>query len=208
MSDKQLVHIVDDDPAVRDALALLLRTEGLAAQAYASALAFLENVGTHDQGCVVTDICMPVMSGIDLLATMKDRRFAMPAIAMTAHGNVLLAVEALEMGAVDFIEKPFDSEVLVAVVRKALAQRAQDRRPSEVSEEIRARFAALSRIETEVMNKLFKGATNKIVAYELGVSLQTVEIHRANLMSKMKAESLSALVKFLVAVHAADGAGN
>jgi two-component system, LuxR family, response regulator FixJ len=199
-SDKGVVHIIDDDDALRESLAFLLRTAGIEGQTYASAKAFLEAPPDLSLSCVITDVRMPDMSGIDLLRRLKELKFAVPVIVITGHGDVALAVEAMKIGAVDFLEKPFDDEVLLASVEAALRQRGgQAKRDSERAE-IEGRLAALSPRERDVLGGLVAGRANKQIAFDLGISPRTVEIYRANLMSKMQAGSLSDLVRMALVV--------
>ena len=194
------VHIVDDDRGVRDAVTLLLQTEGYAVRAYESGRALLEDVEPAHSGCIITDVRMPELSGIDLLGSLKARGILMPVIVITGHADVALAVDAMKQGAVDFLEKPFSAEALLAAVGASL------RRASEVSSlnvdprVIRERFATLSHREAEVFERLFRGQPNKVIAFELGVGARTVETHRANVMTKMGAKSLSELVRMALVV--------
>ncbi len=199
-SDKGVVHIIDDDDALRESLAFLLRTAGIEGQTYASAKAFLEAPRDLSLSCVITDVRMPDMSGIDLLRRLKELKIAVPVIVITGHGDVALAVEAMKIGAVDFLEKPFDDDVLLASVEAALRQRGgQAKRDSERAE-IDSRLAALSPRERDVLVGLVAGRANKQIAFDLGISPRTVEIYRANLMNKMQAGSLSDLVRMALVV--------
>ena len=199
-SDKGVVHIIDDDDALRESLAFLLRTAGIEVQTYASAKAFLEALPDLSLSCVITDVRMPDMSGIDLLRRLKELKIAVPVIVITGHGDVALAVEAMKIGAVDFLEKPFDDEVLLASVEAALRQRGgQAKRDSERAE-IDSLLAALSPRERDVLGGLVAGRANKQIAFDLGISPRTVEIYRANLMNKMQAGSLSDLVRMALVV--------
>jgi len=194
-SEIGIVHIIDDDEALRESLVFLLRTAGLEVKSHASAANFLDVLATVEVGCVVSDVRMPGMSGIDLLRRLKELNIAMPVIVMTGHGDVPLAVEAMKFGAVDFLEKPFDDEVLLTSVRAALQQRAGDTKRHAERAEIDGRVAALSPRERDVLGGLVAGQANKQIAFDLGISPRTVEIYRANLMDKMKAGSLSELVR-------------
>jgi two-component system, LuxR family, response regulator FixJ len=194
-SDPAVVHVIDDDEAVRQSLAFLLKTAGLAVQTYDSAVAFLKVATEVKAGCIVTDVRMPELSGIDLLRRLKELGLQLPVIVITGHGDVPLAVEAMKIGAVDFLEKPFDDEVLLTSVRSALD--TQDRNSQRQAEraEIESRLAALSNRERDVLGGLVAGHANKQIAFDLGISPRTVEIYRANLMTKMEAASLSDLVR-------------
>jgi two-component system, LuxR family, response regulator FixJ len=194
-SDKAVVHVIDDDQAMRESLAFLLSTVGLEVQTYESAVAFLKVAREVDAGCVITDVRMPELSGVDLLRQLRELKLAIPVIVITGHGDVPLAVEAMKIGALDFLEKPFDDEVLLASVRSALSQLDQDQKRRAERGEIEARLASLSNRERDVLEGLVAGHANKQIAYDLGISPRTIEIYRANLMTKMQAASLSDLVR-------------
>jgi two-component system, LuxR family, response regulator FixJ len=195
-----LVHVIDDDDAIRQSLAFLLKSAKIDVRTYVSAQAFLEAMPDMTSSCVITDVRMPGMSGVDLLRRLKELNIGVPVIVITGHGDVPLAVEAMKIGATDFMEKPFDDEALLASVRSALKQRdAETRRQSERSE-VEARLAALSPRERDVLNGLVAGRANKQIAFDLGISPRTVEIYRANLMNKMQAGSLSELVRMALTV--------
>jgi len=194
------VHVIDDDEALRESLTFLLRAAKHDVRSYASAKAFLDALPDASVGCIITDVRMPGMSGIDLLRRLKELNVVAPVIVVTGHGDVALAVEAMKIGAVDFLEKPFDDEVLMASVDAALRQQdGQSRRQSERAE-IESRVAALSPRERDVLGGLVAGRANKQIAYDLGISPRTVEIYRANLMNKMQAGSLSDLVRMALIV--------
>ena len=195
MPSDGVVHVIDDDEAMRHSLAFLLRTANVQVQTYESAAAFLECLQNSTTGCVITDVRMPGMSGIDLLRRLRDLKVALPVIVITGHADVPLAVEAMKGGAVDFIEKPFDDEVLLAAVRSALNAQATDHERQAKQAAINGRLALLSNREREVLQGLVAGHPNKIIAYDLGISPRTVEIYRANVMTKMEATSLSDLVR-------------
>ncbi|ACB24567.1 response regulator FixJ [Methylobacterium radiotolerans] len=194
MSDEPVVHVVDDDDAVRRALAFLLATDGLAVRVHASAVAFLEGVAVVS-GCVLTDVRMPDIDGIELLRRLKRRGSPAPVIVMTGHADVPLAVQAMREGARDFIEKPFDDEVLLASVRSALAQADRGAGQAAERDATRTRLAALTERERQVLDGLVAGKANKVIGLDLGISPRTVEIYRANVMSKLQAGSLSELVR-------------
>jgi two-component system response regulator FixJ len=201
-----VVHVIDDDDAVRDSLAFLLRSADLLAATYDSAAAFLAALPSVESGCVVTDIRMPGLSGIDLLKQLKETRGDLPVIVITGHGDVPLAVEAMKLGAADFFEKPFDDDGLLAAVRAALNQRFDEELRERREAEIRERIASLSARERQVLDGLVAGQPNKTIAYDLGISPRTVEVYRANVMTKMRASSLSELVRMaLVADRTGDG---
>jgi two-component system response regulator FixJ len=200
MPDNSTVCIVDDDQAVLAALTFLLTAEGYAVRAHESARTFLDMIRQDDCGCLVTDVRMPGMSGLDLLAKMKERRISMPVIVITAHGDVPLAVAAIKRGAVDFFEKPFDSDALLDSIRAALARGESGPAPDAETQMIKERFATLSKREEEVLAALLKGLQNKSIAYELGISARTIEVHRANVMAKTQATSLAELVRMALVV--------
>lgn len=189
------VHVIDDDDAVRQSLEFLLRSARLEARAYESAVAFLKALPNIEPGCIVTDVRMPELSGLDLLRRLRELDIRMPVIVITGHGDVPLAVEAMKAGAVDFLEKPFDDEALLVSVRAALGAFDKDAARDSERTEIAQRLASLSGREREVLEGLVAGQPNKNIAYDLGISPRTVEIYRANVMTKMKAASLSELVR-------------
>ena len=197
---KTTVHVIDDDDASRQSLAFLLQTADIEVETYASAAAFLDRLAGVGPSCIITDVRMPGMSGIDLLRRLKDLKVDAPVIVITGHGDIALAVEAMKIGAADFLEKPFDDEVLLASVRSALRQHDADEKRHAERAEIESRLAALSNRERDVLTGLVAGRANKQIAYELGISPRTVEIYRANLMNKMQAGSLSDLVRMALVV--------
>jgi two-component system, LuxR family, response regulator FixJ len=199
-SDKGMVHVIDDDEALRESLAFLLRTAQIDVQSFASAAAFLDALPNSNLRCIITDVRMPGLSGIDLLKRLKEMKIDVPVIVITGHGDVMLAVEAMKIGAADFLEKPFDDEVLLASVESALRQREGELRRHAERAEIESRLAALSNRERDVLGGLVTGRANKQIAFDLGISPRTVEIYRANLMNKMQAASLSDLVRMALIV--------
>ena len=194
-SDKAVVHVIDDDEAMRQSLAFLLGTVGMKVQTYESAMAFLAVAPEIKSGCIITDVRMPEVSGLDLLRRVRELELGIPVIMITGHGDVPLAVEAMKIGALDFLEKPFDDEVLLASVRSALNQLDQDQRRQTERSDIQGRLETLSNRERDVLEGLVAGHANKQIAYDLGISPRTIEIYRANLMTKMQASSLSNLVR-------------
>ncbi|MDX8456573.1 response regulator FixJ [Mesorhizobium sp. VK9D] len=190
-----IVHVVDDDVDVRKSLGFLLATADFAVRLYESATAFLATELKEVDGCVVTDVRMPGIDGIEFLRQLKARGLGVPVIVMTGHADVALAVQAMKEGAADFIEKPFDDQVLIDAIRSALDNRSQPVAAHPQSTEIRKNLATLSERERQVLDGLVSGLPNKTIAYDLGISPRTVEIHRANVMSKMGAGSLSHLVR-------------
>ena len=190
-----VVHVVDDDVDVRKSLGFLLATADFAVRLYESATAFLATEPKEVEGCIVTDVRMPGIDGIEFLRQLKSRGLSVPVIVMTGHADVALAVQAMKEGAVDFIEKPFDDQILIDSLRSALNHRSHPIAAHPQSTEIRKNLATLSERERQVLDGLVSGLPNKTIAYDLGISPRTVEIHRANVMSKMGAGSLSHLVR-------------
>ena len=188
------VHVIDDDEAVRESLLFLFDSAGLRAEAYASPLAFLDALDADAAGCVVTDVRMPGMNGLELLRRLQERARRLPVIVITGHGDVPLAVEAMKSGAFDFLEKPFDDERLLALVRRGLeAEPGLSSNPE--ADVARQRVARLSQRERQVLKRLVDGQLNKTIAWDLGISARTVEVYRAKLMSKMEAQAFADLVR-------------
>lgn len=195
MQPEPVIYVIDDDDAVRESLEFLLKTAGTAVRGFESAKSFLDVLPHVDSGCVITDVRMPDITGIQLLRKVKETKPDLPVIVITGHGDIALAVEAMKIGAVDFLEKPFDDEHLLSAVRAALNQDADAaNRKHEVSG-INDKLAALTNRERQVLEGLVAGSANKTIAFDLGISPRTVEIYRANLMTKMAANSLSDLVR-------------
>ena len=208
MSADATVHVIDDDEAARHSLAFLLGTAKIDVKTYDSAAAFLKCLADVKSGCIITDVRMPGMSGIELLRKLKELGVTIPVIVVTGHGDVPLAVEAMKVGAADFLEKPFDDEAMLAAVRSACAQQeGKDRHRAERTE-IESRLATLSNRERDVLHGLVRGLANKQIAFDLGISPRTVEIYRANLMTKMQASSLSDLVRMALIADILDGGQN
>ena len=202
MTTSGVIHLIDDDDGVRQSLAFSLTTAGLAVRAYDSADAFLEAIPGLQPGCVVSDIRMPGIDGLELQRRLIGLSVNLPVILMTGHGDVRLAVEAMKAGAVDFIEKPFDDEILLSAIRVALERYDKTgHRETEVAQ-VRAKLEALSAREREVLQGLMIGHPNKTIAYDLKISARTVEVHRANVMTKMAARSLSDLVRMTLVADA------
>lgn len=199
MTKTGTVHIVDDDEAVRDSLQVLLDAKGYKAKTYVSAEAFLAAHVTSPTGCAIVDVRMPGMDGIALLNELRRRGHSVPVIVVTGHGDIPLAVQAMKAGAVDFVEKPYANETISEAVQRALAAASATGEQGGSAAEIAARIATLTPRERDVMDQLVIGNPNKIIAYELKISPRTVEIHRANLMKKMQADSLSHLVRMALA---------
>lgn len=205
MDSEAIVHVIDDDDAARDSLQFLLETDGIVVRGHASADAFLENAAALNGGCVVTDVRMPGTTGIELLQRLRTLGQTVPVIVITGHGDIALAVEAMKAGARDFLEKPYRDDAMLAAVRAALAQ-AHASRTDEGGRRVAAerssaclRFAGLSPREREVLEGLVAGNSNKLIARDLRISPRTVEVYRANLMTKTQATSLSHLVRLALA---------
>jgi len=206
MPTDAVVYVIDDDDAVRQSLTFLLKTAGIVARAYDSATSFLDHLPQVKAGCIITDVRMPGLSGLDLLRRLKELQIALPVIVITGHGDVPLAVEAMKSGASDFLEKPFDDEALLAAVNVALRGQGASARREADRAGIADKLASLSNRERQVLEGLVAGLPNKTIAYDHGISPRTVEIYRANVMQKMQAASLSDLVRMaLIAGVLADG---
>jgi two-component system response regulator FixJ len=195
MASDGIVHVIDDDVAVRQSLAFLLGTAGLSVRLYESAVTFLSALPADASGCVVTDVRMPGMDGLELQRRLNELGMKLPVIIMTGHADVPLAVKAMKDGAIDFIEKPFDDELFIAAVRGALERHSQGAHRDAQTADIAARLRSLSERERQILDGLLAGKPNKVIAYDLTISPRTVEIYRANLMTKMHAASLSELVR-------------
>lgn len=195
MQQEPMVYIVDDDSAVREALLFLMQSEDIAAQAFESAEKFLIHQAELRPGCLLLDVRMPGMSGLELLAILKSKDVAIPAIVITGHGDVAMAVQAMKTGATDFIEKPFNNERLINVVRNCLSDCMNLKNIVELRHEMQKRLARLTHREREVMQMLVDGKQNKGIAKELGISPRTVELHRAKVMEKLQAHTLSDVVR-------------
>ncbi len=198
MSVSGLVHLIDDDEDVRRAVAFLLGTAGLAVKVYDSASSFLEKCDDFQSGCIVSDVRMPGIDGLELLRRLNQKGSRLPVIVMTGHADVALAVAAMKEGAVDFIEKPFPDETLLAAIQVALAREEKAVGSNPHAAEVRKRLASLTVREKEVLDGLLAGHPNKTIAYDLGISPRTIEVHRANVMTKMAASSLSELVRMVI----------
>jgi len=198
--DAALVHIIDDDDAVRDSLALLLDSAGIAVRTYDSATAFLALAPGLAGGCVLTDVRMPDLDGLALQRRLAAAGVTLPVIVMTGHADVPIAVAALKAGALDFLEKPFDDARLIAAVRTALTASRDAQHQAAAAARIASRLASLTPREREVLHLLVAGNPNKTIAYDLGSSPRTVEVHRARVMEKMGARSLAELVRMVIAV--------
>lgn len=198
MPNEPVIHVVDDDAAIRDSLAFLLDTANLASRTYESAAALLAHAASLEPGCIVTDVRMPDMSGLEMVRRLAELGVHHPVIVMTGHADVPLAIEAVRAGVKDFIEKPFDDDALLASIRLAVSERAQAAENSAQRAEVRSRLDTLSARERQVLEGLVAGHANKVIAYDLEISPRTVEVYRANVMTKMQARSLSELVRMAI----------
>jgi RNA polymerase sigma factor (sigma-70 family) len=196
--EKPTVFVVDDDSAVGDSIRMLLRSVGLSAEVFLSARAFLEAYDPERPGCLVLDVRMPGMSGIDLQKRLEELSSRIPIIFVTAHGDVPMAVNAVKAGALDFIQKPFRDQELLDKIQQALEEDGRIREEDAELGEIRARLDSLTQRESEVMEQVVAGNPNKNIARALGISQRTVEIHRARVMEKMKVRSVSMLVQLVM----------
>jgi RNA polymerase sigma factor (sigma-70 family) len=197
---KSTVFVVDDDQAMRNSLKWLIESVGVAVESFASADDFLANYEPGRRGCIVLDVRMPGMSGLDLQEHLVQQNIRIPTVIITGHGDVPMAVRAMKAGAVDFIEKPFNDEALLDAIRRAIATEERQRNAQFEHREIQARIEHLTPREREVMNRVTDGSSNKEIANSLGVSAKTIEAHRARVMEKMQARSLAELVRMALAV--------
>jgi two-component system response regulator FixJ len=195
MSAKGKVYVIDDDEAMRESLNFLLDSAGFEVSLFESAVSFLQALPKLEFGCIVSDVRMPGLDGIELLKRVKADHSSFPVLIMTGHGDVPLAVEAMKLGAVDFLEKPFEDDRLIAMIETALRQAGPAARSEALTQEIAARIATLSPRERQVMEGLIAGLSNKLIAREYDISPRTIEVYRANVMTKMQANGLSELVR-------------
>jgi two-component system response regulator FixJ len=195
MSSKVKVYVIDDDEAMRDSLNFLLDSAGLEVTLFENAQQFLDALPRLDFGCVVSDVRMPGIDGIELLKRMKAGQSKFPILIMTGHGDVPLAVEAMKLGAVDFLEKPFEDDRLTSMIEAAIRQAKPTVKDDAVTQDIAARIATLSPRERQIMEGLIAGLSNKLIARDYDISPRTIEVYRANVMTKMQAGSLSELVR-------------
>jgi two-component system response regulator FixJ len=195
MADRRKVYVIDDDDAMRDSLDFLLGAADFDVTLFESALHFLDALPGIDFGCVISDVRMPGIDGIELLKRLKADRSTLPVLIMTGHGDIPLAVEAMKLGAIDFLEKPFEDDRLIGMIDVALKQAETGARSEAATLDIAARVASLSPRERQVMEGLAAGLSNKLIAREYDISPRTIEVYRANVMTKMQAGSLSELVR-------------
>ena len=205
MADKKLVHIVDDEDAIRRSASFMLKTSGHAVQTWASGTEFLKEVRELEMGCVLLDVRMPGMDGLTVQRTLAQRGIAMPVIILTGHGDIAIAVQAMKAGAVDFIEKPFERERLLAAIEAAYDRIRNADTSAGRAAEAEILIAGLTSREQDVLRGLAEGLPNKTIAYDLGISPRTVEVYRANLMSKLNVRSLSEALRIAFAAGLGSG---
>lgn len=206
--DKRLIHLIDDDDAVRRSASFLLKTSGFAVETWSSGVAFLREAKQVDAGCILLDVRMPEMDGLEVQRELNARGVAMPVIVLTGHGDVGTAVQAMKAGAVDFLEKPFERDVLLGAIEAAFTRLDHAGNLAVAEQEAKVRIAALTARERDVLQGLVRGHPNKTIAYDLGISPRTVEVHRANLMSKLEVRSLSEALRLAFAAGLADDSGD
>jgi two-component system, LuxR family, response regulator FixJ len=201
MDGEPIVYVIDDDVAVRKALSFLLISAEFRVRVHASAVDFLDSIAGVEVGCIVTDVRMPGIDGIEFICRLRQQGFKVPVVVMTGHADVPLAVEAMKAGAVDFLEKPFSDDRFLEVIQSAI--RASQDSPAETDEvrAVKARIQSLSERESQVLQGLVDGKANKVIAHDLEISPRTVEIYRANVMSKLKAKSLSEVIRMALLVQ-------
>lgn len=204
MDVKQKVYIVDDEEPVRNALQFLTKSDGLESESFATAQAFLDSLEDIGPGCLLLDVCMPDMTGLELQEVLHERKVEIPVIILTGHADVATAVRAMKGGATDFIEKPFDSDDLLTRVHQCLSGEAKHRESLEWKKQAAERLARLTRRELEVMEGLVAGKRNKQIGEQLFISFRTVELHRASIMEKLEANSLSDVVRISLLVKSED----
>lgn len=192
------VYVIDDDPAMRDSLDFLLGSAGFTVTLFESAVSFLDILPTLGFGCIVSDVRMPGIDGIDLLRRLQADGKLLPVVIMTGHGDVPLAVEAMKLGAIDFLEKPFEDDRLVGMILAGLRQKDDGAQAEAIKIELAARIASLSPRELQVLDGLIAGRPNKIIARDFDISPRTIEVYRANVMTKMQAGSISELVRLAI----------
>ena len=191
MSEKKLVHIVDDEDSIRRSVSFMLKTSGYQVETWSSGQAFLKDVKHAAEGCILLDIRMPEIDGLEVQNALAERGVTMPIVIMTGHGDISIAIRAMKAGAVDFLEKPFEKAVLIAAIEESFERLANATNHSLRATEAETILGALTAREREVLDGLAKGFPNKTIAYDLGISPRTVEVHRANVMTKLEVRSLS-----------------
>jgi two-component system response regulator FixJ len=200
-SEQRMIHLVDDDPAVRRSVGFMLKTSGYRVQSYESGTELLKSAGELEEGCILLDIRMPGMDGLEVQQALQEKGVTLPVIIMTGHGDVGLAVRAMKAGAVDFIEKPFEKEALIVAIDEGFRRLWRKEATNDRQKDAEVRLQALTPRERDVLDGLAHGLPNKTIAYDLGISPRTVEIHRANLMSKLEVRSLSEALRIAFSAH-------
>lgn len=208
MTPKRIIHLVDDEESIRKSAGFMLKTSGFLVEAYPSGVAFLKVVKSVEPGCILLDIRMPEMDGLEVQETLAERGITMPVIVLTGHGDVSIAVRAMKAGAVDFLEKPFEKAALLASIDDAFSRLDNADARSVRASEATVRIAALTARERDVLVGLAQGYPNKTIAYDLGISSRTVEVHRANLMTKLEVNSLSDALRIAFAAGLGDPPGS
>lgn len=206
--DKRLIHLIDDDDAVRRSASFLLKTSGFAVEAWSSGVDFLRSAKQAHAGCILLDVRMPEMDGLEVQRELNARGVAMPVIVLTGHGDVGTAVQAMKAGAVDFLEKPFERDTLLGAIDRAFERLDHAGTKAVAEQEAKVRIAGLTARERDVLRGLAHGHPNKTIAYDLGISPRTVEVHRANLMSKLEVRSLSEALRLAFSAGLADDSGD
>ncbi|WP_375395454.1 response regulator transcription factor [uncultured Sphingomonas sp.] len=207
MSDPaRTIHVVDDDEAIRQSVGFMLRKAGHAVRTYASGIEFLKTTTRDTQGCVLLDVRMPEIDGLEVQARLAQQGIMLPVIMLTGHGDVTLAVRAVKAGAIEFLEKPFERTALLLAIDEALSQAGRNDRSNLAAAEAAVRLAALTAREHDVLDGMVLGRPNKLIAYDLGIATRTVEVHRANLMEKLSARSLSDVLRIAFAAGLGDAA--
>jgi len=203
MSDEalSLVHLVDDEEAIRRSVGFMLKTSGFHVRAYESGVQLLKSASSLESGCILLDIRMPAMDGLEVQQALKNNGVTLPVIIMTGHGDVTLAVQAMKAGAIDFLEKPFEKAVLLGAIDQAINRLKHSAAAREQADQAAVRLKVLTPRERDVLDGLAKGLPNKTIAYDLGISPRTVEIHRANLMTKLEVKSLSEALRIAFAAQ-------
>ena len=199
IDDPRTVHVVDDDEAIRQSISFLLRKAGYTVETYPAGAIFLKAVTRKSRGCVLLDVRMPDIDGLEVQARLSQQGIAMPVVMLTGHGNVTLAVRAIKAGAIEFLEKPFERLVLIDAIEAALRHAARTGRDHLAAGDAVVRIAALTARERDVLDGMVLGRPNKLIAFELGIATRTVEVHRASLMEKLSARSLSDVLRIAFA---------
>lgn len=199
MTDRPLVHVVDDEESVRRAISFFLKTSGYAVRTWESGTAFLKEMRHVEAGCILLDVRMPEMDGLEVQQHLNDRGTAMPVIVLTGHGDIAIAVKAMKAGAVDFLEKPFETDVLAESIARAFERLASSKDVVARAAQAEVVLGVLTSRERDVLRGLTQGYPNKTIAYDLGISPRTVEVHRANIMTKLNARSLSEVLRIAFA---------